>query len=92
MGRMFGSSRFMAPEEFERGTLIDQRTTVFTMGRTAAILLSDGTLDRPPFRGSDALHAVVCRACALGPAERFPTLDGFHRAWQAARTHKPLKG
>ena len=27
MGRMFGSSRFMAPEEFERGAKIDQRTT-----------------------------------------------------------------
>ena len=28
MGRMFGSSRFMAPEEFELGASIDQRTTV----------------------------------------------------------------
>ena len=32
MGRMFGSSRFMAPEEFELGATIDERTTVFTMG------------------------------------------------------------
>ena len=43
---MFGSSRFMAPEEFERGALIDERTNVFTMGRTAAVLLADGTLHR----------------------------------------------
>lgn len=35
MGRMFGSTRFMAPEEFARGAVIDQRTTVFTLGRLA---------------------------------------------------------
>jgi serine/threonine-protein kinase len=33
MGRMFGASRFMAPEEFELGAVIDERTTVFTLGR-----------------------------------------------------------
>ena len=45
MGRMFGSTRFMAPEEFELEATIDERTTVFTMGRTAAVLISDGSLD-----------------------------------------------
>ena len=47
VGRMFGSSRFMAPEEFSLNARIDIRTTVYTMGRTAAVLLSDGTLSRP---------------------------------------------
>ena len=46
MGRMFGSSRFMSPEEFERGATIDERTTIFTLGRTAAVLLSDGSPPR----------------------------------------------
>ncbi|MEM7336291.1 MAG: hypothetical protein AAF490_29695, partial [Chloroflexota bacterium] len=40
MGRLFGSSRYMSPEEFELGATIDQRSTVFTMGRTAVNLLS----------------------------------------------------
>ena len=31
MGRMFGSSRFMAPEEHTLGATIDERTTVFTL-------------------------------------------------------------
>ncbi|WP_062348795.1 hypothetical protein [Herbidospora yilanensis] len=35
MGRIFGSSRFMASEEFTPGALIDQRAGVFTMGRPA---------------------------------------------------------
>ena len=86
MGRMFGSSRFMAPEEFERGARIDERTTVFTMGRTAAVLLSDGTLERCPFRGSDALYEVVCHACHADPRERYDSMAAFFAAWLDART------
>ena len=84
-GRMFGSSRFMAPEEFERGAPIDDRTTVFTMGRTAAVFLSDGTLERRPFRGTDAQYAVIRRACHDDRSQRFDTMAAFHAAWQQAR-------
>jgi serine/threonine protein kinase len=85
MGRMFGSTRFMAPEEFERGAPIDERTTVFTMGRTAAVFLSDGTLDRLPFRGSDLLFKVVRHACQPERSERFASVAAFHAAWREAR-------
>ena len=37
MGRLFGSTRFIAPEEFEHGALIDEITTVFTMGRVISV-------------------------------------------------------
>jgi serine/threonine-protein kinase len=85
-GRMFGSTRFMAPEEFELGARIDERTTVFTMGRTALYYLSDGSLTQAMFRGSPALFAVVARACNPEPAQRFDTLAAFERAWREART------
>jgi serine/threonine protein kinase len=85
MGRMFGSSRFMAPEEFERGAPIDERTNVFTMGRTAALFLSDGTLDRPSFRGSDDLYNVIVRACRPDRSQRFGSMAEFCAAWRAAR-------
>ena len=85
MGRMFGSTRFMAPEEFERGAPIDERTNVFTMGRTAAVLLSDGTLERLPYRGSDALYEVIRRACRSDRSERFPSMAEFSAAWRQAR-------
>ena len=85
MGRMFGSSRYMAPEEFEMGALIDERTTVFTLGRSAANLLSDGTLARVPFRGSDVQYEVVFRACRPSRRERFATISEMHAAWRAAR-------
>ena len=85
MGRLFGSSRFMAPEEFERGARIDERTTVFTMGRTAAVLLSDGTLERGPFRGSDALYDVLRHACCDDLSERYDSVATFFAAWMDAR-------
>jgi serine/threonine protein kinase, bacterial len=82
MGRLFGSDRFMAPEEFEKGALIDERTTVFNLGRALAVFLGDGTLDRAAFRGSDVQHAVMLKACAPGPDHRFQSLAELARAWR----------
>ncbi len=84
MGRMFGSTRFMAPDEFELGATIDERTTVFTLGRTAAVLLSDNSLDRKPFRGNDAQYDTMLRACREAPDARFQTVAQFRDAWLQA--------
>ncbi len=86
MGRMFGSTRFMAPEEFELGALIDERTNVFVMGRTALVFLSDGTLDADAFRGTRALFEVVARACEPERSSRYDSMAAFYSAWRAART------
>jgi serine/threonine-protein kinase len=88
MGRMFGSTRFMAPEEFTRGALIDERTTVFVMGRTALLFLSDGTLDPHAFRGSSTLFDSAARACAQEPAQRFDSMAAFYASWQAAHINE----
>jgi len=85
MGRMFGSTRFMAPEEFELGALIDERTNVFVMGRTALVFLSDGTLDADAFRGTRALFEVVARACEPERSSRYDSMAAFYSAWRAAR-------
>jgi serine/threonine-protein kinase len=81
MGRMFGSDRFMAPEEFEKGARIDERTTVFTLGRCAAEFLGGGTLERPAFRGTDAQHAAMVGACAPAPDRRFQSVAELAQAW-----------
>ena len=78
MGRMFGSTRFMAPEEFSRGARIDERTTVFTMGRAAAVFFE-------PTGIPGEVREVVERACREQPAERYPTMAAFHEAWVRAR-------
>ena len=93
MGRMFGSTRFMAPEEFSKGATIDQRTSVFTMGRTVLVLLSDGTTSPDAFRGTPALLGVAVRACQPQPDDRHRSLPDFCAAWRSARAHAaPLDG
>ena len=74
----------MAPEEFELGETIDERTTVFTMGRTAAVLMSDGSLDGDPFKGTDTQYDVMLRACAKHPNDRIQSIAELHAAWTAA--------
>jgi serine/threonine-protein kinase len=81
MGRMFGASRFMAPEEFSLGAPIDERTTAFVMARAGLVFLSDGTLDRAAFHGPEPLYAVLQEATTT----RFPTYTAFHDAWRAGR-------
>lgn len=76
MGRMFGSTRFMAPEEFELGARIDERTTVFALGRTVAQFLALGT---------EATVWLITHSCDDDPARRFQTVAQFHEAWCVAR-------
>lgn len=83
MGEMFGSSRFKAPEESTLHAAIDQRTTVFTLGRFIAVFLSDGTLDRAPFRGSTEAFDVMTRACRPDPQDRYESVADFYAAWKA---------
>lgn len=73
MGRMFGSTRFMAPEEFELGARIDERTTVFNLGRAAFVFLDE--------RGTAPQRAAATRACSPDPAARFATVEDFLDAW-----------
>ncbi len=75
MGRMFGSTRFMAPEEHALGARIDERTTVFTMGRSIRELLP---------AASDSMAAVASRACEPDPDRRFQSMGEFYEAWSAA--------
>jgi len=84
MGEMFGSSRFMAPEEHLLGAVIDDRTTVFTLGRFISEFLSDGSLDRSAFRGTPAQFVAMERACRENPAERWESVEAFCRAWFGA--------
>ena len=76
MGRMFGSTRFMAPEEFELGARIDERTTVFNLGRAAFVFLGE--------RGTPGQLAAARRACEPDPAARFASVADFAAAFRAA--------
>jgi serine/threonine-protein kinase len=91
-GRMLGSTRFMAPEELQCGAPIDQRTNVFTMGRTALVLLGDGTTDASAWRGSAAALDVATQATAEGRDERHADMEIFVAAWRATvRSEPPVR-
>jgi serine/threonine-protein kinase len=84
MDRGFGSSRFMAPEEFQRGARIDQVTNVFTLGRTALLLLGDGKVSFDRWVGTEGMKQVVQRATDPDRAMRFPSVRAFVEAWRSA--------
>jgi serine/threonine-protein kinase len=84
--RQFGSSRFMAPEEWQRGATIDERATVYTLGRAAFVFLGGerGDPSLGCWRADARLHAVARRATATLRADRFATVAEMQRSWLAS--------
>lgn len=82
MGRLWGSSRFMAPEEFELNAMIDEKTNVFNMGAMAFALLGGGK-DRTFIKwdASKGLYEVAYRAVNENRAERYASVKEFYEAW-----------
>ena len=85
MGRMFGATRFMAPEEFELGAVIDERTTTFTLGRLIWHFGTRLTEQADNFCGPPALACVVQQACLADRADRPASVATFAESWTAAR-------
>jgi serine/threonine-protein kinase len=80
--RNFGSSRFMAPEEFQRGATIDQVSNAYTLGRTAVVLLGDDSHPQRAWRGTDKMCRVVDRATAPDRARMDTSVRAFVEAWR----------
>lgn len=95
----WGTRRFKAPEEYERGAVIDERTNEFTL---AAMLFSffskieKTEIDRryktkavlPPHRSSftlnDCAYYVLQKALAVHKEDRYASLNEFYEAWRKA--------
>lgn len=85
MGRMFGSTRFMAPEELRLGAVIDERTTVYNLGRLVwhfGTRLSESAAD---FCGTPRLTEVVSRALEPDPERRQQSVAELSTDWAEAR-------
>ncbi|HXH79703.1 hypothetical protein [Nocardioides sp.] len=81
VGRLPGSTRFMAPEEFTKGAVIDARTTVFTLAQMIEVFLVHQHVDHP----SSALARAATRA---DPSERPASLLEFQRTWRSVAMHE----
>ena len=85
MGRLWGSSRFMSPEEFSLGAEIDGSTNVFTMGATAFALLG-GERDRSVehWEAGKELYEIALRAADPSRKNRYFSVSEFKLAWDLA--------
>jgi aminoglycoside phosphotransferase (APT) family kinase protein len=82
MGRMWGSSRFMSPEEFEQGAEINEITNVYLIGATAFALFG-GEKDRSieKWRLSEKLYRVALKAVSEDREKRQQSLEEFKSEW-----------
>jgi serine/threonine-protein kinase len=78
-----GSTRFRSPEEDVPGAVVDERSTVYSLGRVAQVLLDEGD-DEGRWRASPELAAVAERATERHPAARFASVAELTGAWRAA--------
>jgi serine/threonine-protein kinase len=86
MGRMFGATRFMAPEEFELGAVIDERTTAFNLGRLVWHFGTRLSERADQFCGPPALARVVRQACQPARIDRPASVASFVEDWRTARS------
>ena len=82
MGRMWGSTGYMSPEEFELGAKIDERSNVFCMGATAFNLFG-GKMDRSfeKWTASESLFKVATKAISTDKEERYQSIGEYIEAW-----------
>lgn len=84
MGRLWGSSRFQAPEEYQLGAVIDEVTNVYTVGATAFALFGGyhRTIDK--WQLDDKLFAVVEKAVSNDRSSRQQSIKQLREEWEAA--------
>lgn len=81
MGRMWGSSRFMSPEEFQLGATLDERTNVYTAGATAFALFANYNREREAWLLSDELYEIALKAVSDKREERSVSIRQFIDEW-----------
>jgi serine/threonine-protein kinase len=82
---LWGSARFVSPEERANGAVIDEVTTVYTLGATAFCLFADSDRSREAWPLSDEQFAVVKRAVSDGRSQRQQSIRQLIAEWRAAQ-------
>ena len=86
VGRMglWGSTRFVSPEEQTDGAVVDEVTNVYTMGATAFCLFADSSRSRAAWPLSDRQYDVVARATSDDRSQRQQSIAELMSEWHAA--------
>lgn len=88
MGRMWGSSRFQSPEEYQLGAPIDEVTNVYTAGAFAFALFANYSRDIEAWPLSEELFHVVTRATADDRTVRQQSIRELMEEWERAMNSK----
>ena len=84
-GRMYGDSRFLSPEEYEKDQPLTESTMVYHLGAIAfALLGNEGKRDRESWIGPGSLYPMAERACREKRGERPPSVRAFLDGWREA--------
>lgn len=84
MGKMWGSPRFISPEECKLGATIDEITNVFTIGQMAFSLYTDSNRSREVWPLSEEKFNVLQKAISESRDERFSSIIDFCKAWYSS--------
>jgi Predicted aminoglycoside phosphotransferase len=87
MGRMYGSSRFMSPEEYELGAAIDEITNVYLMGATAFALFSDYGRSLEKWQLGGELYKIALKAVSNERNQRQQSIQQFIEEWNEAKNN-----
>lgn len=82
MGRMWGSSRFMSPEEYELGAELDEITNVYTLGAVAHLFFGDErSKSADDWEAGHALFSVAAKATSEDRLDRYQSIREFGDDW-----------
>ncbi|MCH5321210.1 MAG: protein kinase [Eubacterium sp.] len=81
MGRMWGSSLFMSPEEYEHGAELDEITNVYTLGAMAFALFGNYKRDLENWTLSKELFNVATKAVNNDRNKRQQSISDFIDDW-----------
>ncbi|HML47858.1 MAG TPA: serine/threonine protein kinase, partial [Clostridia bacterium] len=79
-----GSARYVSPEECAKDAVMDERTTVYTMGATAFSLFASGDRSPEAWTLSPALYAVAKKAVGDERDGRQQSIRQLIDEWEAA--------
>lgn len=82
MGRMWGSSKFMSPEEFQLGARIDQVTNVYTAGAMAFALFGRYERGMDTWELSRPLYETARRAVSEKREQRQQSIAQLTEEWE----------
>jgi len=85
MQRLWGSKRFMSPEEFLLGADIDEVTNVYTMGATAFALFSESNRSFEAWPLNTALYDVVKKSVSDERDKRQQSIEQLIDEWRHAK-------